>query len=127
MANGPLLIAFLWRQHQPEYSDPSTGVRHLPGVRMHALKSYLSMAERLLRHEVKVTINLTPSLLRGLEEYLRGGVDGRLPGLVAARESVLEVAVPRGAAGLARGGGVGAIIETPAGSARLDLKAPGPG
>jgi alpha-amylase/alpha-mannosidase (GH57 family) len=88
VADRPLLIAILWHQHQPEYFDPSTGVRHLPWVRMHALKSYLSMAERLLRHEVKVTINLTPSLLRGLEEYLRGGVDEFL---VHARKPVGEL------------------------------------
>lgn len=88
MAAQPLLITILWHQHQPEYTDPSTGVRHLPWVRMHALKSYLSMADRLLGHQVKVTINLTPSLLRGLEAYLLGGVDEFL---VHARKPVEEL------------------------------------
>ena len=47
----------------------------MPWAWLHATKDYLEMAERLERHPaMRATINLVPSLLKQLEEYLSGEV-----------------------------------------------------
>ena len=68
--------------HQPYYRDPLTGAYSLPWVRLHAIKSYYDMA-RILHDfpEIRVTINLVPSLLLQILEYEKG----------TARDRFLEI------------------------------------
>ncbi len=63
-------VAILWHMHQPFYQDLVTGEHILPWVRLHALKDYYGMTA-LLREfpQVKVTINMVPSLLVQLEAF----------------------------------------------------------
>ncbi|MCS7286775.1 MAG: glycoside hydrolase family 57 protein [Anaerolineae bacterium] len=69
----PLYVAFVWHMHQPYYKDPISGKYVLPWLRLHAVKDYLHMVEVLSQYpRVKVTINLVPSLLLQLLEYLKG-------------------------------------------------------
>jgi alpha-amylase/alpha-mannosidase (GH57 family) len=47
----------------------------MPWVWLHATKDYLEMAQHLERHPgVKATINLVPSLIKQIDEYLSGDV-----------------------------------------------------
>ena len=72
-----LYIAWLWHQHQPLYRDPAapapSGSYRYPWVRLHAIRDYYSMAAFAAEHDVHVTINLTPVLLRQIDDYLYGG------------------------------------------------------
>ncbi|HET6464823.1 MAG TPA: glycoside hydrolase family 57 protein [Nitrospiria bacterium] len=69
----PLRIAFLWHHHQPYYKDPLTGEYALPWVRLHAVRAYHDMAALLKDFpEVRVTVNLVPSLLLQLQDYEEG-------------------------------------------------------
>lgn len=76
-----LCIAILWHQHQPVYrsglADGPRGSYLLPWVRLHAVRDYYSMAAMLEEFpNVHATINLVPSLLWQLEDYLeRGATD----------------------------------------------------
>jgi alpha-amylase/alpha-mannosidase (GH57 family) len=65
-------VAILWHMHQPFYEDLVTREHILPWVRLHALKDYYGMAA-LLREfpEVRLTVNLVPSLLVQLEAFAR--------------------------------------------------------
>jgi len=55
--------------HQPFYKDLLTGRYHLPWVRLHSTYSYLDMASILDSYpEIKVTFNLTPSLIWQLKD-----------------------------------------------------------
>src|SRR5438094_6844452 len=70
-----LAVAFLWHLHQPYYTDPLTKIAPLPCVRLHALKGYFDMGMLLDEHpDVRVTVNLTPSLLLQLQELAGGSV-----------------------------------------------------
>ena len=62
-------LVLLWHQHQPPYADPSSGQHVMPWVRMHALKDYVDMVQTVLDapEGVRVTINLTPTLLEQVE------------------------------------------------------------
>ena len=78
-----LYIAWLWHQHQPLYRDPAvpdaSGSYQYPWVRLHAIRDYYSMAALAAEHDVHVTFNLTPVLLRQIDDYLQGGAtDGAL-------------------------------------------------
>ncbi len=65
-----LSVGFLWHMHQPYYKDPLTGTYSLPWVRLHGIKSYYDMAKILGDFpEIKVTINLVPSLLLQILDY----------------------------------------------------------
>ncbi len=76
---GPsLYLAILWHQHQPLYKDTSAssqkGSYLYPWVRLHAIRDYYSMAAIVAQHPgVHLTINLTPSLLWQIEDYLEHG------------------------------------------------------
>ena len=79
----PLYIAWLWHQHQPLYRDPAApdapGSYRYPWVRLHAIRDYYSMAALAAEHDVHVTFNLTPVLLRQIDDYLlNGATDGAL-------------------------------------------------
>ena len=70
-----LYVAWLWHQHQPQYRDPGApnaerSFRY-PWVRLHAIRDYYSMAALVGEHDVHVTINLTPVLLRQIDDYLQ--------------------------------------------------------
>lgn len=69
----PLRIAFLWHHHQPNYKDSLTGEYALPWVRLHAIRAYHDMAAILKDFpEIRVTVNLVPSLLLQLRDYEEG-------------------------------------------------------
>ncbi len=74
-----LSVAFLWHQHQPFYrsslaGDPR-GAYLLPWVRLHAVRDYYPMAALVAEFpNVHVTINLVPSLIKQLEDYVENGV-----------------------------------------------------
>ena len=75
MSQSALRVAFLWHMHQPGYKDPQTGVYRLPWVRLHALKDYYDMAERLHDYPaIKANFNLVPSLVEQILDYAGGGV-----------------------------------------------------
>ncbi|RME42391.1 MAG: hypothetical protein D6791_17860, partial [Chloroflexi bacterium] len=73
----PLYVAIIWHQHQPlYYKDPQTGVYQKPWVRVHATKDYLDMAAMLEQYPgVHVTFNLTPTLIRQLDDFTSGAKD----------------------------------------------------
>ena len=77
----PLYIAWLWHQHQPLYRDLTThvaaGSYRYPWVRLHALRDYYSMPALAAEHDVHVTFNLTPVLLRQIDDYLQAGATDR--------------------------------------------------
>ena len=68
----PLKLALIWHQHQPNYQDPSTGIYEQPWVLMHSSNSYPLMAKLLELYPINATINLTPVLLRQLDDYTSG-------------------------------------------------------
>lgn len=76
-----LSVAILWHQHQPFYrahlGGEARGAYLLPWVRLHAVRDYYSMAALVAEFpNVHVTINLVPSLIVQLDDYLeRGATD----------------------------------------------------
>ena len=74
----PLHVAFIWHQHQPLYkSSDSTssglGQYRLPWVRLHGTKDYLDLVLLLERYpQLHQTVNLVPSLILQLEDYVAG-------------------------------------------------------
>ena len=75
--DGKLYIAIIWHQHQPVYfKDPVTGLYERPWVRVHAAKDYLDMAAILTQYpQIHATFNLTPSLIRQLDDIAAGAKD----------------------------------------------------
>lgn len=66
-----IYLNILWHQHQPIYKDPIKDTYTAPWVRLHSTKDYYDMASILLNFpKVKLTINLTPSLLIQIEDYI---------------------------------------------------------
>ncbi|HJU64030.1 MAG TPA: glycoside hydrolase family 57 protein, partial [Gemmatimonadaceae bacterium] len=80
---GPkLYLALLWHQHQPLYRDttlPSPKGAYLQSsVRRHAIRDYYAMSALVAQYPaVHVTINLTPSLLSQIEDYVENGATDR--------------------------------------------------
>jgi alpha-amylase/alpha-mannosidase (GH57 family) len=73
----PIYLAIIWHQHQPVYfKDPDTGIYAKPWVRVHATKDYVDMAAMLQEYpDIHVTFNLTPSLIRQLDDFQAGAKD----------------------------------------------------
>ena len=70
----PLYVNLTWHQHQPMYYKDENGIYTRPWVRVHATKDYLDMVEMIAAQEgVKATINITPSLIRQLQDYTENG------------------------------------------------------
>lgn len=71
---GRVDLVLLWHLHQPDYRDPvGVGDLALPWVRLHASRAYTDLAAVLEAHPtVRVTVNLTGSLLTQLDELGRG-------------------------------------------------------
>ncbi len=68
-----LSVAFLWHMHQPIYKNPRTEEYVLPFTRLHGVKGYYDMVRLALEYpQMKMTINLVPSLLKQIEEYASG-------------------------------------------------------
>ncbi len=76
-ADDVIYLAIIWHQHQPVYyRDPETGIYAKPWVRVHAAKDYYDMAAMLQDYpNVHVTFNLTPSLIRQLDDFAAGATD----------------------------------------------------
>jgi alpha-amylase/alpha-mannosidase (GH57 family) len=75
MTGPPLAVALVWHMHQPYYRDDVAGLFMLPWVRRRATKDYLHMLRLLERHpDVRVTMNVVPSLLQQLELYAEGKI-----------------------------------------------------
>ncbi len=77
IAEEPIYLSIIWHQHQPVYyKDPETGIYEKPWVRVHAAKDYVDMAAMLKNYpNIHVTFNLTPSLIRQLDDLQAGAKD----------------------------------------------------
>jgi len=71
----PLKVVLIWHQHQPLYKIPGTLDYEMPWVRAHAVNDYPYMADLIDQYLTKgsVTINLVPSLLLQIKEYIEDG------------------------------------------------------
>jgi alpha-amylase/alpha-mannosidase (GH57 family) len=73
-AEDVLYLNLMWHQHQPLYYKDENGVYTRPWVRVHATKDYYDMAYLVSQYpNVHVTFNLTPVLLRQLEDFVNNG------------------------------------------------------
>lgn len=71
-----LYLNIIWHQHQPLYYKNEDGVYTRPWVRVHATKDYYDMAAVVAEYpKVHVTFNLTPVLLRQLDDFINGAKD----------------------------------------------------
>ncbi|MFN2302424.1 MAG: hypothetical protein ACK2TV_01710, partial [Anaerolineales bacterium] len=71
-----LYVNITWHQHQPLYYKDEQGIYTRPWVRAHATKDYLDMAQKVAQYEdLRVTFNLTPSLIRQLNDLANGAKD----------------------------------------------------
>jgi alpha-amylase/alpha-mannosidase (GH57 family) len=74
----PLHVAFIWHQHQPLYKSCQTrsdasGQYRLPWVRLHGVKDYLDLILILEQYpKLHQTVNLVPSLILQIEDYVNG-------------------------------------------------------
>ncbi len=69
-----LYLNLVWHQHQPLYYKDENGVYTRPWVRAHATKDYYDMAAILQQYpDVKVTFNLTPVLIKQLDDFSQNG------------------------------------------------------
>ena len=74
-ADEVLYLNLVWHQHQPLYYKDA-GVYTRPWARVHATKDYYDMAAMLEQYpDVHVTFNLTPVLLRQLDDLAAGAKD----------------------------------------------------
>ncbi len=73
-----LYLNLMWHQHQPLYYKDADGVYTRPWVRVHATKDYYDMAAIVAQYpNVRVTFNLTPVLLRQLDDFVQNGARDR--------------------------------------------------
>jgi alpha-amylase/alpha-mannosidase (GH57 family) len=85
-----LRICFLWHMHQPYYKDPETGSYVLPWVRLHAVKDYAALPVIFRGHPgVRHTVNLVPSLLVQVRDYVENGADDVF--LSVSRKNALDL------------------------------------
>jgi alpha-amylase/alpha-mannosidase (GH57 family) len=69
-------LALVWHQHQPYYPDDLSGENPMPWVRLHGTKDYWGMAMLLGEvPEMRVSVNLAPSLLKQILAYTRDGAE----------------------------------------------------
>ena len=75
----PAHLAFVWHQHQPYYPDDVARENPMPWVRLHSTKDYLGMALHIKEvPEFRCAINLVPSLLVQINQYVEGRTDRHL-------------------------------------------------
>ena len=85
-----LRVCFLWHMHQPYYKDPETGSYILPWVRLHAIKDYAALPVIFRGHPgVRHTVNLVPSLLVQVRDYVENGADDVF--LSVSRKNALDL------------------------------------
>jgi alpha-amylase/alpha-mannosidase (GH57 family) len=78
----PIKLCLLWHQHQPYYRAGNEF--RMPWAWLHATKDYLEMAEHFERHpQMRGTINLVPSLVKQIEEYVTGDAHDRVLDLMS--------------------------------------------
>ncbi|OAA31378.1 glycoside hydrolase family 57 [Kosmotoga arenicorallina S304] len=84
----PLNVVLIWHQHQPLYKIPGTVDYEMPWVRAHAVNDYPYMADLIDKYLTRgsVTINLVPSLLLQLKDYLDKGATDKYLKLSFATE-----------------------------------------
>lgn len=90
-AHQPLYVAFLWHMHQPYYKDLMTGNYFMPWVRLHSAKDYVDMV--LLLDEfpkIRMTVNLVPSLLEQVLDYVENNATDVIWDLSIADPSTLS-------------------------------------
>lgn len=93
----PLHVAFIWHQHQPLYksrhSNPdASGNYRLPWARLHGVKDYLDLILILERFpRLHQTVNLVPSLILQLEDYVNGEAIDPYLALTVTPESQLTL------------------------------------
>jgi alpha-amylase/alpha-mannosidase (GH57 family) len=76
MDEDAIYLNLVWHQHQPLYYKNENGVYTRPWARAHATKDYYDMAAMLQDYpEVQVTFNLTPVLIRQLDDLASGAKD----------------------------------------------------
>ena len=69
-----LYLNLVWHQHQPLYYNDANGVYTRPWVRVHATKDYYDMAATIEKYpQVHATVNLTPVLIRQLDDFVNNG------------------------------------------------------
>jgi len=95
----PLYVAFIFHQHQPLYKSRDLGSAssaqyRLPWVRLHGTKDYLDLILILERYpKLHQTINLVPSLILQLEDYVAGTAWD--PYLALALTPVNQLTIPQ--------------------------------
>lgn len=73
MKNIKLRLVFYFHMHQPYYKNLLTNEYTLPWVRLHALKDYYRMVAMLRNYShIKFNINIVPSLISQLHDYING-------------------------------------------------------
>ncbi len=71
-------VAIFWHQHQPYYTNDLTADTSMPWVRLHGVKDYIGMINVLEKcPEMKITVNLVPSLLKQILDQTEGGHEDR--------------------------------------------------
>ncbi len=72
-----LYLNLTWHQHQPlYYKEADTEIYSRPWVRVHATKDYYDMAAILEKYpRVRATFNLTPVLIKQLDDFIAGAKD----------------------------------------------------
>ncbi|MBM2829096.1 MAG: hypothetical protein HW408_1628 [Actinobacteria bacterium] len=85
-----VFLCFLWHMHQPYYKDPESGTYILPWVRLHAIKDYVALP-RIFRKfpSVRHTVNLVPSLLVQVKDYVENGAEDIF--LALSRKNALDL------------------------------------
>jgi len=69
-----LYLNLTWHQHQPLYYKDENGVYTRPWVRAHATKDYYDMAAMIKPYEnVRMTVNITPVLMKQLDDFVLNG------------------------------------------------------
>src|ERR1051325_296093 len=72
----PLHVALPWQLHQPYYVDSIRGAALMSWVRLHATKGYLDMIWLVDQFpDFHCTFNLTPVLLKQIEQLANNEVD----------------------------------------------------
>jgi len=91
MAENKIKVAFLWHQHQPFYKNPK-GYFQMPWVRFHGIKDYLDMTLIFKEFpQIKQMVNLVPSLLSQLKDYVDYGVKDNIWLLTVKPSSDLSI------------------------------------
>ncbi len=74
----PLNVIIMWHNHQPFYKNPVSNDYILPWVRLHGVKDYYRMPYIVSQYpDVKVSFDLSGSLIAQIQDYLNGARDTR--------------------------------------------------